>query len=263
MDESQATKLDLFIAMKKSYTIPCASTFRDEVTQLADQKGVNVGDLARSILLALPTEVIDKAKDPGEPQGDDRETVILKSGPAKGRPWRRKPRLQVRMSDGSNPEQIRKALGLALQMSKGKLGLKLDDLTEAPAQAKAEIQPSPSIWTTPQASPANTPKPATKIALPDPELMAAKEQARAQREEIERMRAVISVLAFDPLNRGVQTREDAFHVLGFPPGVKPSRDTVRARFRMLATIHHPDSPYGSHERMSQLNTAIAMLRDLP
>lgn len=252
--------------MKKSYTIPCASTFRDEVTQLADDKGVNVGDLARSILLALPTKAIDEAKDPGEPQGDDRETVILKSGPAKGRPWRRKPRLQVRMSEGSNPEQIRKALGLVLQMSKGKLGLKLDDLTKIPTDKIPDVAPSTSIWASPKQSAKIDPQPKPKpepIALPDPELMAFKEEVRAQKEEIERLRAVISVLAFDPLNRGVQTREDAFHVLGFPPGVKPSRDTVRARFRMLATIHHPDSPYGSHERMSQLNTAIAMLRDLP
>jgi hypothetical protein len=25
---------------------------------------------------------------------------------------------------------------------------------------------------------------------------------------------------------------------------------------MLATIHHPDSPYGNHNRMSQLNAAV-------
>jgi len=29
---------------------------------------------------------------------------------------------------------------------------------------------------------------------------------------------------------------------------------------MLAAIHHPDSPYGSHQRMSQLNAAMDHLR---
>jgi hypothetical protein len=29
---------------------------------------------------------------------------------------------------------------------------------------------------------------------------------------------------------------------------------------MLAAIHHPDSAYGDHRRMSQLNEAIGFLR---
>jgi hypothetical protein len=28
---------------------------------------------------------------------------------------------------------------------------------------------------------------------------------------------------------------------------------------MLATIHHPDGPHGSHRRMSQLNAAMEVL----
>ena len=75
------------------------------------------------------------------------------------------------------------------------------------------------------------------------------------------MKAAIGVLAFDPLDDGVNSRAEALHVLGFPPGARPDRRTIRARFRMLATIHHPDSHFGSHLRMSQLNQAMEFLTD--
>ncbi len=231
--------------MKKSYTIPCASSFRDAVSALAEKRGVNVGDLARSILLALPDDVLALASDPGEPNADDRETVILKSGPAQGRPWRRKPRLQVRMTDGSTPEQIRKALGVALALASGELHLDLQD----PAVKDAGVEP------------VTEPDPPQEMPELTPQLLAAEAEIRTLQDELNRQRAVISALAFEPLHHGIQTREEACHVLGFPPGSRPSRDTVRARFRMLATIHHPDSPYGNHERMSQLNSAMALLRN--
>ena len=83
--------------LKHSYTVPCASDFRDAVEALAVKRHVNVGDLARSILLVMPANFVADFPDPGEPAAEDRETVVLKSGPAEGRPWRRKPRLQVRM----------------------------------------------------------------------------------------------------------------------------------------------------------------------
>lgn len=229
---------------KKSYTVPCASAFRDAVSALAASRGVNVGDLARSILLALPHAAVAAAADPGDPPADDRETVILKSGPAAGRPWRRKPRLQVRMADdGTTPEQIRRALGLALALAEGTLSLDLAD----PARPK----PQPA------------PPPAPKPMLPDPRLAAAQSRIAELGDQIERLRAAVDVLAFSPLVEGVRTREEALHVLGFPPGVRPAPQTVRARFRMLATIHHPDSITGSHERMSQLNAAIEVLRRHP
>jgi len=50
------------------------------------------------------------------------------------------------------------------------------------------------------------------------------------------------------------------HVLGFSPGTKPHSRMLRAKFRLLATIHHPDSDHGDHQRMSQLNQAMAILR---
>jgi hypothetical protein len=210
---------------KHSYTVTCASSFRDAVEGLAARRKVNVGDLARSVMLVVPKDTIDAQPDPGEPVPGDRETVILKSGPSEGRPWRRKPRLQVRMSPGLAIPFIRRALVLALAMEKGDLAVRLDD----PA----------------------------KPAPPPPEL--AIEKAR-QVEEVERLRAIIGVLSFQPLNEGVRSREEALHVLGFPPTARPDDRTLRAKFRMLATIHHPDSDHGNHQRMSQLNAAMDILK---
>ncbi len=225
-------------ANKQSYTIPCASAFRDAVEALAAGRQVNVGDIARSVLLVMPAAIVQAAADPGDPEAGDRETVILKSGPAKGRPWRRKPRLQVRMAPGFDPVTIRRALGLALAMERGDLAVRLDEPRDPPAETESETNAEPPE------------KAVSDGRLPE-----------EIGEEMERMQAVISILAFDPLPDGVATRAEALHVLGFAPGVRPDRRTVRARFRMLATIHHPDSPFGSHVRMSQLNQAMEILRD--
>jgi len=62
------------------------------------------------------------------------------------------------------------------------------------------------------------------------------------------------------LPHGVETRADALHVLGFPPNSHPDARELRARFRLLATVHHPDAAQGSHARMSQLNAAMDLLR---
>ncbi|OIR00786.1 hypothetical protein GALL_171230 [mine drainage metagenome] len=216
--------------LKHSYTIPCASDFRDAVEALAARRKVNVGDLARSILLVVPPETVDQFPDPGEPLPEDRETVVLKSGPAEGRPWRRKPRLQVRMPPGHEIPFIRKALGLALSMDSGVLKIKLWDGEEKKAEPRPKADPEMS----------------TKLVEIN--------------EELERMKVIINVLAFDPLPEGIRSREEALHVLGFPPSSDPDNRTLRAKFRMLATIHHPDSHYGSHQRMSQLNQAMEFLR---
>lgn len=227
--------------LKHSYTIPCTSKFRDEVSQLAERKKVNVADLARSVLLMVSDADISAFADPGDPDPQDRETVILKSGPSKGRPWRRKPRLQVRMAPGYDVLHIRKALNLALYMEAGQAEVKVhtaeslkaqeEELTRLKELAQQQVQEAQTNHNLPETS-----------------------------EELERLRAIVSVLSFEPLNNGVQDRSDALHILGFPPKTYPGKNEVRARFRMLATIHHPDGQYGSHERMSQLNQAMAILR---
>ena len=106
-------------ATKKSYAIPCSSAFRDRIQALADRRGVNVGDIARSVMLVVPTDEIAAMEDPGEPAEGDRETITLKSGPGAGKPWRRKPRLQVRLPAGHTVPELRRALNLALAMSAG------------------------------------------------------------------------------------------------------------------------------------------------
>lgn len=204
---------------KRSYTIPCSTSFRDAVQALAARRECNAGDLARSVVLTLPQEVVAAYPDPGGPEKGDRETIVLKSGAAKGRPWRRKPRLQVRLGGGYAIETIRRALGIAVDLEQGKCTVSLNG-----------------------------------GGLPAP-LDAASVQ-----DERDRLRATISVLSFRPLSGGVQSRNDALYVLGFAPGQNPDRHTVRARFRMLATVHHPDGEFGDHERMAQLNDAVDWLR---
>lgn len=218
---------------KHSYTVTCSTAFRDAVDAMAAARKVNVGDLARSVMLVVPAQTIDEQPDPGEPPPGDRETVILKSGPAEGRPWRRKPRLQVRMTPGFSIAFIRKALSLALQMGQGAIAVRVDD--------GKQIEPP-------------------KAPEPPPGPVADEAELARHVEEVERLRAIISTLAFDPLPGGIQTRADALHVLGFPPSAHPDERALRAKFRMLATIHHPDSSHGNHQRMSQLNAAMDLLR---
>jgi len=215
---------------KKAYTIPCASQFRDEVLALAERRGVNAGDIARSVLLVVPIDDIRDYPDPGGPAATDREVVILKSGAAKGRPWRRKPRLQVRMAAGYDTITLRRALAIALAMERGETGVRLE-----PAEA-----PEPDI---------------IDDTVDDTEISDDFD------EELTRLRAMVSVLSFDPLEDGVRTRDEALHVLGLPPGRVPDTTTLRARFRMLATIHHPDGELGDHRRMAQLNSAMEVLRE--
>lgn len=220
---------------KHSYTVTCSSEFRDAVLALADRRKVNVADMTRSVVLVVPEEIISAFADPGEPGRDDRETITIKSGAAEGRLWRRKPRLQVRMSPGLDVTLVRKALGLALALERGDIRINVDS---------GKIEETVET---------------VEVAEPQVEENAASETV-SNDDELDRLRALVSVLSFDPLSQGITSREEAMHVLGLPPGPAPDSNTLRNRFRMLATIHHPDSPYGNHKRMSQLNAAMDHLK---
>jgi hypothetical protein len=213
---------------KHSYTVPCSSRFREQVTQLALSRHSNIADLARSVVLVVPLTVIEAFPDPGGPARDDRETVVLKSGNSKGKPWRRKPRLQVRMAPGFAVETIRKALALALAIDRGHLDVGLESESQ---KSQAEMQRE------------------AETAL-----------MREALDELERLRNVVKALQFDPMPSGVTTRDQALYVLGFPPGSIPDQGALRTQFRRLATVYHPDGKDGSHQRMSQLNAAMEMLR---
>ena len=220
---------------KRSYTVPCSSAFRDAALAHAAKRNVNVADLARSAVLLAPGHVIADFPDPGPPAAGDRETVVLKSGPAKGRPWRRKPRLQVRMAAGLTVPFIRRALALALAIGDGRLAVRVEE-TGAAAVAEVESYGKETIETA---------------------------EAKALRElhdEAERLRTVVSALSFEPIAGGIKTRAEALHVFGLAPDSRPDAPTLRSRFRMLATIYHPDGPYGSHQRMAQINSAMTLLR---
>jgi len=200
---------------------------------LARRQGVNVADVARSVVLVVPPVLLSVFPDPGGPAKGDREVVTVKTGPSKGQPWHRKPRLQVRLAPGNRPAVIRRAFALALAMDQGVV---LDGLDDAAQQA--------DVWTSESEDRRQVP--------PTPE-------TPEDDEELARLRAIVSVLSFEPLAGGIQTQEQALHVLGLAPKSTPDLGVLRARFRMLAAIHHPDSGYGSYERMSQLNSAIELL----
>jgi hypothetical protein len=170
--------------------------------------------------LTIPEEVIRTISDPGGPPREDREETLIKSGPSAGKLWQRKPRIQVRLRPGYDVSTVRRALNIALRINNGSLDLKLTN----PNAPSPESDPNQKIS-----------------------------------GEVERLKKIVSILAFDPLQGGVSTHDEALHVLGFAPRDNPDKAAVRARFRTLATIHHPDSLYGSHQRMSQLNTAMQLL----
>ena len=222
---------------KQSYTIPCSSVFRDMVTKLAERRSVNVADLARSVLLVIPEDVIRSFPDPGGPPPGDREETVLKSGPSEGRPWRRKPRLQARLSPGYDISVVRRALNLALILDDGQHSVKIHNPEIEKAEKAAAVKAADAMADTKASHKVN----------------------EGMKQEMERLQAIVSVLLFAPLAGGVSSRVDALHVLGFAPSEVPDRSTVRSRFRMLATIHHPDSNYGNHQRMSQLNAAMDLL----
>ena len=216
---------------KKSYTVPCSSGFRDSVGALARRRGGNVADLARSVVLVVPAAAVDAYPDPGGPAPDDRESIVLKSGPARARPWRRKPRLQVRMAPGLDVRTIRRALAIALALDRGEVDVHLEKCFD-PADKSSDRRRGDEAH-------------ATLI--------------RETRDDLEWVRAMVLALSFEPLAGGIKCRDDALHVLGLPPGSRPGQGMLRARFRMLATIHHPDGLLGSHKRMSQLNAAMELL----
>jgi hypothetical protein len=111
------------------------------VLALAQKRNVNAADLARSVLLLLPAETIASVPDPGDPPPGDRETVILRSGPSKGRPWRRKPRLQLRLARGMDAKTARRALAVALALDEGEHRIELRLAGETSAEElKLEIE---------------------------------------------------------------------------------------------------------------------------
>lgn len=212
-------------ASSQSYTIFCSRSFRDSINSLVRDKSCTVGDLVRGVLLLLPSKMVEGITDPGEPTADDRETILVQSGSAKGRRLMRKPRLQLRLAPGYKAQTIRRALALALALHDGALALNLVE-----AEKKKEVGDT------------------------------APAELEALREESYRLKALVNALSFEPISDGVNSTMDALYVLGFRENERPPKQAIKQKFRMLAMIYHPDSPYaGDTRRMSQLNQAIALL----
>ncbi len=206
-----------------SYVISCSSRFRDQVLNLAERRKSSPADLARAVLLLVPAETLARLPDPGEPEPQDRERVELRSGASRGRVLKRKPRLQMRLPAGYGHAELRRALALALSMESGESEISV----VTPSDRKAE---------------------------------AAVEKARDDLSaENATLRSLIDDLATPILAKGIQTRGDALFVLGLPPTTIADRSAVRQRWRRLAMIYHPDSAFGDHERMTQLNEALERL----
>lgn len=221
---------------KKSYTIACSSKFRDDVLAMVARRNVSSGDIARAIITLVPAKQLAAFPDPGEPGSHDREEVILKSGPAAGRRLRRKPRLQVRLIDGIDDSTIRRALSLALALDQEEVDIKVAKAKQESMEAAAEVAE-------------NAQKAAAKLSP-------AEQQLKAVMEENERLKTLISALSFEPLPEGPRSREEALYVLGIPPSQAVDDKILKAKFRMLAMIYHPDGFLGDHKRMSQLNAAL-------
>lgn len=207
----------------QSYIVPCSSDFRDRVTALADSRGASVADMARAVLMLVPNETVMATEDPGEPGPDDREVVVLQSGPSKGRTLRRKPRLQLRLPVGQDIGRLRRALALALKMAEGERTVALESSDERSRREQDR-------------------------------------KARARLEEdLQQVQRIVKELSFEPLRNGVTSRGEALYVMGFPPTAVPDQQTIRGRYRRLALVFHPDSAFGDHQRMSQLNEALEKL----
>ena len=212
----------------KSYIITCPTQFRDRVLTLARQKSVSVSDLALAALTFGSEIDLSNISDPGDASADDRETVVLQSGPRKGRTLRRKPRLQLRLPPGYTQSHIRRCLALHIEIANGDRGL--------------------------------APEPELPPPGPDPAVIdALRTELDQARERAAEMRTVVSMMAFEPLPDGVRTVEEARYVLGLPPTLDLTRTIVKARFRLLSQIYHPDKETGDTARMAQLIEASRFL----
>ena len=85
------------------------------------------------------------------------------------------------------------------------------------------------------------------------------EENKVLKNENEKLKTIISSIMFEPLKEPITTRTQAFYVLGLRIDTNPTTAQIKQKYRMLATIHHPDGHLGSHERMSQLNEAMTFL----
>jgi hypothetical protein len=209
-----------------SYVVPCSSQFRDAVLALAERRQAQPGELVKAVFLMVEPVRITEHVDPEEPHADDRETVVLQSGPQAGRAIRRKPRLQLRLPAGFSVPFLRKALALALDMADQSVLVELRHRT---------------------------------VPHPDVRVGHLEQKIADLDAEIQTLREVLTRVAFRPLSDGVVTEADARYVLGLTPREQVGGDIVKQRFKLLAQAFHPDRRWGDKSRMVQVLDARKLL----
>ncbi len=244
---------------KKSYTISCSSEFRQKISDLAEEKGVNIADIARSVVIMLPKNTIQAYADPGDAEVGDRDSVTSINTDGTKKTWMRKPRIQVRLGDGYDSVMIRKALNIALHMAHGNMDVEL-----LSKQQKTNIQNIQAEYLSLK----------EKLKLKHEQMDLEKEQAKNNTtnevdskdelkkaySELDRLSMIVNILTFESIETGIKTKNQALHVMCLTPDIKHIFKDIKDRYRLLSRIHHPDSPYGSTEKMAILNDAFAYLK---
>ena len=131
--------------------------------------------------------------------------------------------MQLRLPKGHTEAELRRALALALEMGAGERSLSMESKEDRSRRRQDDAR------------------------------------VRDINEENQQLRRIVEDVSFVPIRDGVASRNEALHVLGFAPNSIPDFSQVRQRFRKLAMVYHPDSPFGDHQRMSQLNQALETL----
>lgn len=219
---------------KKACSIPCSETFKTKIHTLAEKHSVNPADIIRSILFVFPEEFIQSFEDPGDPLREDREDVTLHSGKHKGKTWKRKPRIQVRIPRSYPVPFLRKALNIALSLQD-------DNITQLLTSKKIDEEQ----------------KEETEQKIKN----LTQEQERLTKE-IELLQSVLKNFTKEKENKNIQSIDDALFILGFPPYSSPTAPLIKKKYRDLAILFHPDTGLDNHAMMSKLNDAISFLRKM-
>ena len=208
---------------KLSYTIPCSSKFRRDVRALAETGETTIGAIARSVFFLFSPETIKMRQDPGGPQTQDRDLVQIKTGSNAGKTLQRKPRIQLRLAGGYSAADVRKALDIALDLKK-RNAFKIKNIADGSSLPSAV-------------------------------------ETKSLKNELTALKESLSKLLFTPLEGGVKTKLDALYVFGFPSKLDPTKMTITARYKELASVYHPDTALGSHTHMTQINQAYQILKN--
>lgn len=210
----------------KLYAVPCPTSFRAAVEELAERMATTPSQLVRSVLTLCDPAAHTAIADPGEPGRQDRDVFSRRLPDGRTRHVRRIPRLRLRLPVGLDNGQIRRALALALALNDGG-GFAL---------------------------------------MRQEHLRAATRQQERQQDLIERLRQAMDQLAFRQPVQPVHTVGDAAQLFGFQHIYGLDERAVTARYRQLAALFHPDGGLvETGDRMAQLADArrilLSQLRD--